>query len=126
MRQSQRSAMFGIANITLDVCRTMNGMIYSVLLNMALDGLKQYSNLFHPCPFVVELIKKRKIILNYRTKKLKELFASLGSFIFKRLLDRCVEIAKCYNTVGCLLQRVHSHEAKWPNGNSYFSYANFF
>lgn len=43
----------GLRNVTVDICRAFSGSVQFVVLDMILEDVKRYSNLFHPCPFAV-------------------------------------------------------------------------
>lgn len=46
---------FGIRNILIDICRFFKGGLTSKLMDIFADDLKKHSNVFHPCPFSVNI-----------------------------------------------------------------------
>lgn len=49
--QIQYRPYMGINNITIDICKYMNGHTYSILFDMFLKNFKNYGNMYQPCPF---------------------------------------------------------------------------
>lgn len=47
--------MFGIKNVTIDMCRYFKGMSSSNLMDMVIGDVRKYTNVAHPCPFSVRI-----------------------------------------------------------------------
>lgn len=45
--------VMGARNISIDICRYLNGSIGSTLLDLILKDMKKYTNFFHSCPYTV-------------------------------------------------------------------------
>lgn len=55
MRQQNKRflSVFGVRNMTIDLCKYLAGQGSSNFLNWISDELKEHSNVVHPCPFSV-------------------------------------------------------------------------
>lgn len=45
--------IFGLKNITIDMCRYLKGIAKSQFMDMIAGNMRKYSNILHPCPFSV-------------------------------------------------------------------------
>lgn len=46
-------AFLGLRNVTIDLCRYLRGTSQSALMDSIIKNVKQFGNVFHPCPFKV-------------------------------------------------------------------------
>lgn len=42
--------IMGLRNVTVDLCRLLEGKVNSVFVNMFIHDIKKHSNAFRPCP----------------------------------------------------------------------------
>lgn len=47
------AVFMGLKNVTVDICRALSGHVQSLVVDIILKDIKNYSNLLHPCPFSV-------------------------------------------------------------------------
>lgn len=52
-RKNKFVILFGMRNVTIDMCKFFNGIVATNFVTMATKDLRNYSNFFHPCPFSV-------------------------------------------------------------------------
>lgn len=80
-RQDSKSfvSFMGVRNVTIDVCRYMNGAVQSALLDIIVADLRKFTNLLHPCPYNVRI--RRKISLSGLLADDKKLFSSRGIYM---------------------------------------------
>lgn len=43
----------GLKNVTIDICRFLEGKVTSTLMNLVAAEMQNCSNAFHPCPYSV-------------------------------------------------------------------------
>lgn len=48
--------LFGIRNMTIDICRVLNGAVYNQFVQWNTASLQETSNLLQPCPYVVKFL----------------------------------------------------------------------
>lgn len=53
MKKNRIVPMFGVKNITIDLCKSLSGLVHSNFLSLIIDDLKELSNCVHECPFTV-------------------------------------------------------------------------
>lgn len=51
--QNRYTVLFGMRNVTIDLCKYLSGTVGSNFMNFIINDLKSTSNLVHPCPFTV-------------------------------------------------------------------------
>lgn len=55
-KKNHMSVFGGLQNVTIDLCQYFgNGGLTSMIMDIFFADLKAHSNLFHPCPFEVNI-----------------------------------------------------------------------
>lgn len=55
--QNRYAVLFGMKNVTIDMCKYLKGGVASNFMNLIVTDLKETSNLVHPCPYQVRKMR---------------------------------------------------------------------